>query len=64
MDKNRLEKEELKRKLEELLLERLEGEATLFTHADFNTIKNRVAAKLKAKKDNQKSVWSPIDSPI
>jgi hypothetical protein len=55
-DKERREREEQNRNLEELLLERLEGKATPFTHADFNEIKKRGMARLKAKKDNQKTV--------
>jgi hypothetical protein len=55
-DKERLEKEEQNRKLEELLLERLEGESTPFTHADFEEIKKRGMERLKAKRDDQKTV--------
>jgi Arc/MetJ-type ribon-helix-helix transcriptional regulator len=55
-DENQLEKEKPERKLEALLLEGLEsGEATPFTHADFEEIKKRDLARLKAKKDAQKS---------
>lgn len=54
-DKQRLEKEQ-NRRLEELLLKRLEGESTPFTHADFEEIKKRGMARLKAKRDDQKTV--------
>ncbi len=51
------EKEKQEQKLEALLLEGLEsGEPTPLTHLDFDEIKNRVAARLKAKSDNQKAV--------
>jgi hypothetical protein len=52
-NKDRSEKEEQNRKLEELLLERLESKSTPFTHADFEEIKKRGMARLKAKRDNQ-----------
>ncbi len=55
-DKKRLEKEEAERKLEELLLERLEGEATPLTRADFDAIKKSGLARLKTKRDDQKPV--------
>ncbi|MBA2749884.1 MAG: hypothetical protein H0U45_14450 [Tatlockia sp.] len=53
MDKDRSEKEEQNQKLEELLFERLESKSTPFTHADFEEIKKRGMARLKAKRDNQ-----------
>jgi hypothetical protein len=55
-DKERLEREEQNRNLEELLLEGLEGTATPFTHSDFEKIKKRGMARLKAKRDAQKTV--------
>lgn len=55
MNENGCEKKKQKRKLEALLLKGLEsGEATPLTHDDFVRIKNRVTAKLKATRDNQK----------
>jgi hypothetical protein len=54
MDKNtneyREEKKKQEQKLEALLLERLEGEAAPLTKADFEEIKKRGLARLKAKK--------------
>jgi len=49
-NESRAERKRRAQKLEALLLEGIEsGEATPFTHADFDEIKSRSVAKLKAK---------------
>ena len=59
MDKNtdeyRDEKKKQEQKLEALLLERLKSTAVPYTGADLKEIKKRGIARLKTKKDAQKS---------
>lgn len=56
-DEEQLKNENPERTLEAMLLEGMEsGEATPFTRSDFDKIKERGTARLKAKKHNQNSL--------